>query len=145
LQVTDEVGRFHLWWTSPATLVTQLFADSITLEIAQRIVMRLDEARAENAEAIVEAGGVQIFHDWSSATGYDVEARDHLAQSWRTNLKPGDVRAVYVCMPLSPWIRFAVNIVNVSSQFATGIKTRLVDDPEKALAFLGIKPPANQE
>jgi hypothetical protein len=141
IQIQDPEGRFYLWWTQDACLVTQLHAEFVSLKIAQRLVEAIEASREAHRDEIEAAGGILSVHDWSQARTVDVEARSYFAQSFRKNTKRGDVRAGYIALPMNPLLRMTLNIVNISARIASGSTIRLVPDIGKTLKRFGIQPP----
>jgi hypothetical protein len=123
----------YAWYARPAVYVTQAHIDTGTLAAAHVVQSWMDELLRTRDAEIRAAGGLFVFHDWSTVGGYTSEARQHYLARMRA--RPRDyLRHSVTCIRPSPLFRMAVEAGNLVAALTARAKVELASDPAAALA-----------
>jgi hypothetical protein len=143
VQVYQESYGF-LWYTEPATFVSQLVAEHATVSVVTWLHDHIDQVLAVRAEPIARAGGLLLVHDWRAMQGYDKEARLLFSERMKRR-RPGYSRGAVVCVPDTPLLRMAVQGTNLLAAFQVRTRVELVTDVTATLARHRVKMPEESE
>lgn len=131
VQVFEPAFGF-VWYTQPATYVTQMAVPHGTLASARVIQDHIDLLLVHRAEEIAAHGGLLILHDWRGASGYDADARREFTE--RLRARPRDyLRHAVTCVVMTPMLRMVVEAGNLVTTLVTGKKSVVVNDPAPVL------------
>ncbi len=140
MQAFDAAFGFA-WYTQPAMFVTQAHLDEGTFEAANAVQSWIDLVLAHRGEEIRAAGGLFVFHDWSTVTGYTSAARQHYLARMRA--RPRDyLRHSVTCIRPSPLFRMAVEAGNLVAAITARAKVELASDPALAASKHDVRAPA---
>ena len=139
VQVFDPAFGF-VWYTRPATYVTQLAVPHIDVASVRVVQDHIDLILLHRAAELAEHGGLLVIHDWRVATGYDAEARREFIARLRTRPR-SYMRGSVTCAALSPILRMAVQAGNLVATLVTGAKSEVASDPAPALRAHRVEAP----
>lgn len=139
VQVFDPAFGF-VWYTRPATYVTQLVVPHGTLACARAIQDHIDLLLVHRAAEIAEHAGLLVIHDWRVATGYDADARREFIERLRARPR-SYLRGSVTCVALSPMLRMVVQAGNLVATMVTGAKSEVASDPAPALRAHRVEAP----
>lgn len=139
VQVYDPAFGF-VWYTQPATLVTQMSIVHGTLASARVIQDHIDLVLAHRAAEIAAEGGLFLLHDWRAATGYDSDARQQFME--RLRARPRDyMRGAVTCVVMTPLVGMAAQAGSLVATMVTGKKTEIAADPAPILRTWNVQAP----
>ncbi len=141
VQIYDE-GLGFVWYAEPAAFVLQACVDHGTVELIEKFNDLIDRVLDVKREAVRDAGGLFIFHDWRSISAYDREARVRQLERMRAR-EPGYARRTVVAvLPKNRLLRMGVEAVNLFATVTLRSKIELVTEPTDALRRSAIQIPA---
>jgi len=143
VQAFDERFGFG-WFARPAAFVSHSVVPRGTIAAAEILQGWIDLVLRERADEISDAGGLFVFHDWRSSTGYDSDARRVYLERMRSRPR-NYLRHSITCVRANPLFRMAIEAGNLVAALTARAKVELAGDPTLALALHRIRPPLSGE
>jgi hypothetical protein len=133
------IGFF--WYAHPAAFVSQTVVAHGSRAVVERQNDLLDRVLALRADEIRAHGGILIFNDWRSVTGYDQDARAR--QRARMEARPAGYarRTIIIVKTESRLLRMAIEATNLLGTLKRSAQIEVDFDPAHAFSQVRLGPP----
>jgi hypothetical protein len=131
------VQAFHrdygfAWYsTQQAALITQTTVTQARCEGGRVLCDWIDAALRENAAALEASGGIFLFHDFRSLSGYDTETRVLINERIKLR-KPGYSRRTIMVVRPTPIWRMAMRVTDMTLAMLRIPPAKLTSDIARA-------------
>jgi hypothetical protein len=133
------IGFF--WYAHPAAFVSQSVVAHGSREVVERQNDLLDHVLAVRADEIHAHGGLLIFNDWRSVTGYDQDARARQPARMEARAAGYARRTIIIVKTESRLLRMAIEATNLLGTLKRNAQIEVDFDPARAFSQVRLAPP----